>query len=213
VTLTDLAPSPHPLSFCLPVAHGRSFIPLTMVLDPLLVVLIPAVPVHRRMLLAPAVHLLGRPSWLWAIWCCFVIPWSVSLLSSSSSPSFIRSFIVVVAAVTGPGVVSLDLAVGVNTCNPPCEQLLAGVVTGVASFVMVGGAVAVRCCCGAPRKSNCNGKKTTHTCGETGPKKMRDLLDECFGGEESVVFSHEMRFLFLFSLFFVCQAWPILTMK
>jgi hypothetical protein len=117
----------------------------------------------------------------------------MSLLPSSSSPSFVRSFIVVVAVVTGPGVVSPDLAVGVNTCNPPCEQLLAGVVTGVVSFVMVWGAAAVRCCCGAPRmKSNCNGKKTTHTCGEAGPKKTRDLLDECFGGEESVVFPREL---------------------
>ena len=40
VMLTDLAPSPHPCSLCLLVAHGHGFIPLTMVPDPLLVVLI-----------------------------------------------------------------------------------------------------------------------------------------------------------------------------
>jgi hypothetical protein len=46
----------------------------------------------------------------------------------------------VVAVVAGPGAVALALAVGVNTHDPPCEQLLAGVATGAVSSVVV-----VRC--------------------------------------------------------------------
>jgi hypothetical protein len=42
----------------------------------------------------------------------------------------------------GPGVVALALAVGVNTRDPPCEQLLAGVGAGAVS------SVAIRGCCG-----------------------------------------------------------------
>jgi hypothetical protein len=48
----------------------------------------------------------------------------------------------VITVVMGPGVVVLALAVGVNTRDPPCEQLLAGVGAGAVSSVTIRG------CCG-----------------------------------------------------------------
>jgi hypothetical protein len=65
--------------------------------------------------------------------CCSPLPPREQLLTAVVQGA------AVVTIVVGPGVVALALAVGINTHDPPCEQLLTGVGAGAVSSVTIGG--------------------------------------------------------------------------
>ena len=97
----------------------------------------------------------------------------MSLLSSLTSLQFVCLFVIVVAIAMGLGMVSLDLAVGVNTCD-----ICHGRGCCSCSLLLWGPKDEVK----LQRQVN-----NTHFQRDQA-QEDEDLLDECFGGEESVVF-------------------------